>query len=485
MQQLGLTEEEQGKLWVGGVDSIAWISQLRPQDFSAAGVDIQTRSMAAKASRAARDAFAAQEEARAWAIRVTNETDGAMGDVGGVSPGLLDQSSPLRTATQRLEDCTQRLHAAQSGRDQAQRDADEAATRLHEQLRAEDALAQGQQDQIRKLIEMGAQDFRGNRELNFGRLSEQGVETILAAVKSVDQLCALNLGAMRRLGLSICDRRMLDSIRKAATSQTATRDATSSRVNSHVQPISTPATTASTTENEAHQLRRSNRELQDKVEQLGQQLAQLQHQRPGLALKLAGKAAPLQPETDPEPVATSNAQPAAGTTATAVTARSRPRPKEPELKSTSVDEDQDKETSLSPQHFGMPTLMGSSEPEPEVESQSQPDMREVVAPRQLQLQPVTPEATAARLESAEKPGLLEPTGDAANFQLDEHEETPDAFADRETEFTNRTSPATAVLGKDKHWSSLTEDERHAVRELGWSQASWDNGTDDEPMHDDR
>jgi hypothetical protein len=30
------------------------------------------------------------------------------------------------------------------------------------------------------------------------------------------------------------------------------------------------------------------------------------------------------------------------------------------------------------------------------------------------------------------------------------------------------------LGKDKMWSEMTEDERQAVVELGWSQVSWDN-----------
>lgn len=58
---------------------------------------------------------------------------------------------------------------------------------------------------------------------------------------------------------------------------------------------------------------------------------------------------------------------------------------------------------------------------------------------------------------------------------DKSEEILHASSVRDIQPTDGASSPTDATGKTKNWSQLIEAEREAVRELGWSQMSWDNG----------
>ena len=206
MELLGLTEEEQGRLWVDGVDSKAWLDALREDDFAAAGVHIATRRRARDATRAFEDARDEKDQAQHRTVQATHEVlaDGAA--------GITDSESPLGTAARDLEASKRRLRDAETEQDLARRAADDSLAELQSSLTKEDTRAQHSKDELRRWVRAGAAEFHHVSELNSGRLSEQGVEAVLAAVVSLEQLCAMDLGAMRRLGLTIPDRRLLKSM---------------------------------------------------------------------------------------------------------------------------------------------------------------------------------------------------------------------------------------------------------------------------------
>ena len=205
MEQMGLTEAEQSALWLGGVDTVQWLEEgLRPEDFRAASIDTQSRAEQAHAARVLRQARADEDQSRQIALVR------ARADVGA------DHVSPLRLAAIELEERRQAVQEAERASEAATEVAEAAAAQLVRANRDSAAHAEQQKDALAKAVRGGAREFDTQRSLQCGQLSEPGLHKVLAAVHSLEQLCALDLDAMRALGLCLTDCRLLDSIRQRA-----------------------------------------------------------------------------------------------------------------------------------------------------------------------------------------------------------------------------------------------------------------------------
>ena len=63
MREQGLTDREREALWQDGIDSIAWLQELRDEDFLEAGIDVNMRRKQREAERRAQSAWALQVQA--------------------------------------------------------------------------------------------------------------------------------------------------------------------------------------------------------------------------------------------------------------------------------------------------------------------------------------------------------------------------------------------------------------------------------------
>ena len=63
MREHGLTDREREALWQDGVDSVAWLQELRDEDFMEAGIDVNMRRKEREAERRAQSAWERQVQA--------------------------------------------------------------------------------------------------------------------------------------------------------------------------------------------------------------------------------------------------------------------------------------------------------------------------------------------------------------------------------------------------------------------------------------
>ena len=254
MEQMGLTEAEQSALWLGGVDTVQWLEEgLRPEDFRAAGIDTQSRAEQAHAARVLRQARADEDESRQIALVR------ARADVGA------DHVSPLRLAAIELEERRQAVQEAERASEAATEVAEAAAAQLVRANRDSAAHAEQQKDALAKAVRGGAREFDTQRSLQCGQLSEPGLHKVLAAVHSLEQLCALDLDAMRALGLGLTDCRLLDSIRQRAA------DGVLPRAGSSAQALASAESRLTQLRAEYRELERENADLRSAERRLSQE----------------------------------------------------------------------------------------------------------------------------------------------------------------------------------------------------------------------
>ena len=235
MMSEGLDYLERQHLWSWGVRSLAIYNTLRDEDFAAEGIARPERMIACNKQSdvldhtelAERIKWLLEAELQGFQLRRDGsdqplvepqhlvDDDALSRHAGGFSqqhPG----SGGFRPHGEDLDDARQKLVRLKTAQEDAHANARDKTRELKEQR---DRRENGQQ-QLQELVRKGVVEFTSptlrSKELNQGKLSDDGERKVLASLTCVAQLFALGLDDMRALDLSLLDRRLLDQIKSEA-----------------------------------------------------------------------------------------------------------------------------------------------------------------------------------------------------------------------------------------------------------------------------